>query len=141
MSKRSTGVSDKTDTANVSLATQPTSSGWKITVTRHLPTRRQRWSESLFHTPTPILLQNFRIRVQQSFKFENPTLVQTAATNINSTLIYPCLYLENDHTDSCYCRNWKVTPGPKEKRRIRPESTPVIRIRSHLYQASSTVMP
>jgi len=45
---------------------------------------------------------------------------------------------------SCYCRNWKVapdpglvfakflTPGPKEKRRILPESTPVLRIESHL---------
>ena len=50
-------------------------------------------------------------------------------------------------TDSCYCRNGKVTPGPvfhkfltpspdpgpKEKRRILPESTPVIRIRYHLW--------
>jgi len=49
----------------------------------------------------------------------------------------------------CYCRNWKVTPdpgpvfpklltpgpipGPNEKRRIRPESISVIRIRSHLW--------
>jgi len=54
------------------------------------------------------------------------------------------LYLRNDHNDSCYCRNWKVTPvpgeifhkfltpnpgqdsGPKEKRRILLESTPAL---------------
>jgi len=52
----------------------------------------------------------------------------------------PMFDLKNDHTHSCYCRNWKVTPdpgpffpkflttgpdpGPKEKRRILPESTP-----------------
>jgi len=48
------------------------------------------------------------------------------------------LFLRNNHTDSCYRRNGKVTPdqgplfhrflttdpGPKEKRRILPESTP-----------------
>ena len=70
---------------------------------------------------------------------------QTPATIINPTLIDPCFYLRNDHTDSCYCRNWKVTPdpgpvfpkfltpdpGPKEKRRILPESTQVLRIQSH----------
>jgi len=33
----------------------------------------------------------------------------TPATIIDSTEIYPCSYLRND---SCYCRNWKVTPGP-----------------------------
>jgi len=54
-------------------------------------------------------------------------------------------HLRNGHTGSCYCRNWKVTPdpgpvfpqfvtpGPKEKRRILPDSTPVIRIRFHLW--------
>ena len=89
---------------------------------------------------------NFGIRVRLFFKFENLTPVQTPATIINPTIIYPCFYLRNDHKDSCYCRNWKVTPvlepvfpkyltpdpGPKEKRRILPESTPVFRIRSHL---------
>jgi len=101
----------------------------------------QRWPESFFQTPTPLFFQNFgiraRIRFRQFLKFENPTPVQTPATIINPTLIYPCFYLKNDHTDSCYCRNWKVTPnlGPvflkfwlqvwKKKRIILPESTPV----------------
>jgi len=99
------------------------------------PTSRQRCPESLFQTPTPLLFQNFWIRVWQFFKFENPPPVQTPATIIDPTVIYPCFYLRNDHTDSCNCRNWKVTPvpapvltkfltpGPKEKRRILPEST------------------
>jgi len=39
------------------------------------------------------------------FKFENPTPVQTPATVIDPSVIYPCFYLRNDHTDSCYCRN------------------------------------
>jgi len=74
------------------------------------------------------------VRIRIFFKFENPTPVQTPATIIDPPLIYPCFYIRNDHTDSCYCRNWKVTPGPvfpnfltpgpKEKRRILPESTP-----------------
>jgi len=97
----------------------------------------QRWPESLFQSPTLLLFQNFRIRVRQFFKFENPTPVQTLATIIDQTEIYPCFYLRNEHTDSCYCRNGEVTPDPgpffhkfltpgpdpKEKRRISPEST------------------
>jgi len=71
------------------------------------------------------------------FQFENPTHVQTPATIIDPTVTYPCFYLRNEHTDSYYCRNWKVTPVfpkfltpgphpcPKEKRRTLPESTPV----------------
>ena len=120
------------------------------------PGHWQRWPESLFQTPTPLLFQNFWIQVRLFFKFENPTPAQTPATIIDPTVIYPCLTFRNDHTDSCYCRNgklllfaksrnWKVTPdpglvfhriltpGPKEKRRILPESTPAIRIRSHLW--------
>jgi len=109
----------------------------------------QRWPESVFQTPTPLLFQYFgirvRIRARQFFELENPTPVQTPATVINATLIYPCFYLRNDHTNSCHCRNWKVTPDPdpvfpkfltpgpdlglKEKRRILPESTPVVRSR------------
>jgi len=80
------------------------------------------------------------------FKFENPTSVQTPAAIIDPTVFYPYFYQRNDRTESCYCRNGKVTPGPgpifhkfftpgpdpgpKEKRKILPESTPVIR--SHL---------
>ena len=85
-----------------------------------------------FQTPTPLLFQNFwiwlRIRFWMFFTFEKPTSVQTPATIINSTLICPRLYLRNDHTDSCYSRNWNMTPDPvpKEKRRIISELTPVL---------------
>jgi len=114
----------------------------------------QRWPESLFQTPTPLLFQNFWIRIRQFFKFENPTPVQTPARIINPTVTYPCFYSRNDHTDSCYCRNRKVTPdpvfptflslgpdpGPKEKRRILPESTPALLIRSHRWYAALFVL-
>jgi len=114
---------------------------------------QQRWPESIFRTPTPLVFQNFWIRVRKRirlfFKFENPTPVQTPATIIDPTIIYQCFYLRNDRTDSCYCRNGNVTqdpgpffhkfltqgPDPKEKRGILPESTPAIRIRSHLWSA------
>ena len=102
---------------------------------------QQRLPESLFQTPTSILIQRFwiwvRIRVQLFFEFENLTPVQIPATIIELTVIYPCFYQRNDRTESCYCRNGKVTtdpgpvfhkfltPGPKEKCRILPESTPV----------------
>jgi len=109
--------------------------------------------ESLFQTPNPRLFQNFwirvQLRVQLFFNFENLTPVQTPATIIDPTVIYPCFYLRNGHTDFCCCRNRRVTPDarpvfpkfltpvpvpdPKEKRRILPESTPVIWIRSHLW--------
>ena len=54
-------------------------------------------------------------------------------SNRNLTMFSP----KKDRTDSCYCRNERVTPdpgplfhkfltpGPKEKRRFLPESTPV----------------
>ena len=114
----------------------------------------QRWPESLFQTPTLLLFQNFwmRVRIWQFFKFDNPTPVQTPARIIDPTVAYPCFYLRNDHTDSCYCRIWKVTPvpvfpkflttdpGPKEKCRILPESTPVLRIRSHIWYAALLVL-
>jgi len=70
----------------------------------------QRWPKSLFQTPTPLLFQTFWIRVRQFFKFENQTPLQTTARIIDTTVIYPCFYLINDHADSCYCLNWKVTP-------------------------------
>ena len=44
--------------------------------------------------------------------FMNPTPIQTPATITDPTVIYSCFYLRNDHTDSCYCQNWKVTPDP-----------------------------
>ena len=84
------------------------------------------------------------IRVRKFFKFENPTPVQTPITIIDPTVIYPCFHLRKNHRDSCYCRNGRVTldlgpvfhkflaPGPKEKRRILPESTPALRILYHL---------
>jgi len=48
------------------------------------------------------------------FKFEDPTPVQIPAAITDLTVIYPCFYLGNNHTDSCFCRNWKMTPdrGP-----------------------------
>ena len=73
---------------------------------------RQRRPESLFQTPTPLLFQNFWIRVWLFFKFENPTPDQNPVTIIDPIVIYSSICLRNDHTDSCYCRNWKVTPGP-----------------------------
>ena len=64
----------------------------------------------------------------------------------------PMLFLRNGHPDSCYCRNWEVTPalggvlhkiltpgadlGPK-KYRILPESTPALRIHGHLCATST----
>ena len=98
--------------------------------------------------PVPKFLNPGRDPGRLIFKFEKPTPVQTPATIIDPTVIYPCFYL-NDHTDSCYSRNGKVIPdpvpvfhkfltqgpdpGPNEKDRILPESTPVIRIRPHLW--------
>jgi len=63
-------------------------------------------------TPTPLLFQNFwiRIRVRLFFQFKNPTPVETPAIIIDPTIIYPCFNLRNNRTDSCYCRNGKVTP-------------------------------
>ena len=58
--------------------------------------------------------------------------------------------LRNDHADFCCCRNWnvapdpgpvskkKLTPGPKEKHRIRPESTPALGVRGHLCSEEQT---
>jgi len=109
--------------------------------------KNQRRPEWLRLTPTPLLFQKFsiwiQVRVRQFFKFENPTPVKTPATIINPTEIWPCFYLRNDHTGSCNCRNWKGAPetgpdfhkyltpgqepGPNEKRRILPESTPASR--------------
>jgi len=107
-----------------------------------------RGGRKLFQTPIPLLLQKFklqiRVRIWKFFKFENPNLVQTPAT-IDPTKIYPCFYLRNSHSESCYCRKWKVTPDPgpvlhtlltpdrdpKEKRRILPESTRAVCIQSH----------
>ena len=101
---------------------------------------QQRWPELLFQTGTPLLFQNSliraRIRVRLFFKFENPTPVQTPATIIDPTVVYPCFYLRNDRTCYCYCGIGKVTLNgvrlftnfllrSERKRRILPESTPV----------------
>jgi len=80
----------------------------------------------------------FRLRIRYCSKFENPTPARTPAAIIDPTAIYPCFYLRNDRTDSCCCRNGKVTPdpgpvfhrfldpapGPKEKHRNPSESIP-----------------
>ena len=58
----------------------------------------------------------------------------------------PCFYSRSDYADSCYCRNWKLTPDPVflkfltqspdpgKKRRILPESNPALRIHGHLWK-------
>jgi len=51
-----------------------------------------------------------KFRRGQKFRL-TPAPVQTPATIIDPTVIYPCFYLRNDRMDSCYCRNGKVTPG------------------------------
>ena len=52
-----------------------------------------------------LLFQNIWIRVHKFIKFENPTPVQTPATIIDPTVVYPCFHLRYDHTDSS-------TPAP-----------------------------
>ena len=94
-------------------------------------------------TPVPKFLNLAPDPGATIFKFENPTPVQNPDAIIDPTEIFPCFYLRDDHTDSCYCRNRKMTlasglffykfltpdPGPKEKGRILPESTPALRLR------------
>jgi len=46
----------------------------------------QRWPESPFQTPTPLLFQNFWIRIRLLFKFQNPTPLKTPATIIHPTV-------------------------------------------------------
>jgi len=69
-----------------------------------------RWQASLSDS-TPLLFQNILIWILKFFKFENLIPVQTLATIIR-TEIFPCFCLGNDHTESCCCRNWKVTTDP-----------------------------
>ena len=94
-------------------------------------------SESHFQSPTLLLFQKFwiRIQVRKFFGFENPTPVQTQAT-IDAIEVYPCFSLRNDHADSCYCRNGKVTPdlGPVFQEFL----TPALRIRGHHWRTYTT---
>jgi len=104
-------------------------------------------------TPVPNFFNPARI--WQFFDFENPTHVQIPVAMIDPTVSYPCFYLRNEHTDSYYCRNWKVTPvplfpkfftpgpdpGPKEKRRTLPDSTPVSSKISDLCEISDVLLP
>jgi len=73
-------------------------------------------------------MQLLRIRIGLGL---NNFTVRSAlpATVIDPTVIYPCLYLRNDHTDSCYCRNWKVTPhpGPFFPKLLIPGPDPVLK--------------
>jgi len=62
----------------------------------------QRWPESLFQTLTPLLFQNVWIRIRQFFIFWNPTTVQTPATIVDSTVIYPCFYLKKSTIHECF---------------------------------------
>ena len=115
------------------------------TKSRDSITALQRWPESLFQTPTPLLFQHFwiraRIRARLFFKFETPIPVQTPATIIDPTVIFPCFHLINDHTDSCHYRNWKVTPdpGPVIPKFLTPDpkknaESCQSRLRSHLWK-------
>ena len=111
------------------------------------PATIQKWQESLFQTPTQLLFQNFGVlvRIRQFFNLENPTPVQSPPAIINPTLVYRCftsdMTTQNPATvdiekwhriqvrfPKCFTQG----PGLKRKRRILPESTPVIRNRSHL---------
>jgi len=74
---------------------------------------RQSWPESRFQTPTPVLFQNFRIQLRRLFKFENATHVRTPKPSLRTKLT-SCLKLF-PYANSCYCRKWKVTPGPEKK--------------------------
>ena len=44
--------------------------------------------------------------------------------NHQSNRHLPMFYLKNDYTDSCYCGNWKVTPGPVFHKFLTPSSDP-----------------
>ena len=83
---------------------------------RKVQPKCQKWPESHFQTPTPLLFQNFwiRIRLRKFFKSKNPIPVQTRFT-IDATEIPQCFYLRNDiykdPADSC-CRKWQATPDP-----------------------------
>jgi len=68
-----------------------------------LASKPSQWLESLFQTPTPLLFQNFWIRIWLFFKFENPTPVQTPAAIIDLTVIHSCFYIRNDRSNSCQC--------------------------------------
>jgi len=103
----------------------------RIRLQTHYPAGYQRWPESIFQTPTPLLFQKFLIlvRIWQFFKFEKPSPVQTPATIIDPTKVYPCVYLRNDHSDSGSgfsqifdSRSGSDRKEKKEKRRILPES-------------------
>jgi len=52
---------------------------------------QQRWPESLFQTPTPLLFQNCLIWVRKFFKFENLTPVHSPAT-LDPIEIYSCFH-------------------------------------------------
>jgi len=86
-----------------------------VVLTSQTP-ENQRWPESHFQTPTPLLFQNFKIRtwVRKHFNLENLTSVHTPVA-INATEIQQWFYLRNgmykDHADFCYCRKGQSDSG------------------------------
>jgi len=98
----------------------------------------------MFQSWSGVGIYSAKAGAESESKFQNP---YTSATVVDPTVIYPCFYSRNDHTDFCYCRNWKVTPdpgpffhkfltpdpGPKGKRRILSDSTLLLWIRCHLW--------
>ena len=73
---------------------------------------------SLGHRPACISLieqyisQNFFGGTKNALTWQRGTSSKKGWEPLSPTEIYPCFHLRNDHTDSCYCRNWKVTPDP-----------------------------
>ena len=97
-------------------------------------------SAHLCSAPVPKFWIRLRIRVRKFFKYENPTPVQTPATIIDPTEIYPCFTLRNDHTDSCYCRNRKLTPAPVFHNFLTPVPDPVSSEISDLCEISDLLL-
>jgi len=77
-------------------------------------------------TSTPLLFQNFqiRIRVRKFFEFENPTSAQTPVAIDRSVRNLYMSLLRNDQADSCCCQNWKLTPCSLSHRFLTPDSGP-----------------
>jgi len=70
----------------------------------------QRWPESLFQTPIPLLFQNLkiriRVRIRKFFKFENATPLQTPAA-IDPTGNLPEMSTDQDWIGLNFLENWR----------------------------------
>jgi len=115
----------------------------------------KRWPESLFQTPTSLLFKNFwirvriRIRIRLFFKFYESDSYSDSGNNHRSNrnllmfllkkwphrlLLLPKLKSDSGSGfDFSQIFDSPTRSGPKEKRRILPESTPELLIRCHLW--------